>query len=832
MKKAVLLFLSWSLSMLTLGQGWRPGEMELIAQLNSSGDLLQIQRLTKNIEPASADGKLFRIYLVPKEYELFRKLDIRYQITIPDLNLHYQHFWDDQDNPYGYYTYDQIISIIDSLSLNFPTICKKYLLGTSSGGRQLSILKISDNVAIDEPEAEIMFDGGIHGDEVGGPQNIILLARELCLNYGINPTYTDLINTREIWLYPMVNPDGRVAMSRYNNYGVDINRDCGYMWNAEGQSTGAFSQIETKTLRKIILDNQFVVYTNYHSGTEILSYPWSYRSSSARDYNLFNSLGSVYSITSGYSSLQYGQGYNIMYAINGSTKDFTYGCTGNIGWSIEISNNKQPPSSQIMTFYNNNKPAMIEMISRSNWGISGMVTDSATGEHLRASIWINDYYPVYSDPEVGDFHKYIIPGNYTVKIRANGYKTKTLTNITVPLTGCIEVNAELVPEPKWYAHQVISCHIPGNNFGDPGFTPGALGAPDGTPYALGHLGWIILDMHDTLFNGEGNDFKVIESGSASKSFTVSGSNSMDGPFYVIGTGNGTTSFDLSACPLDKVRYLRIVDNGTGAISGSGAGFNLDGVEMLTPPLIVRFTSDSDSICAENAIHFTNNCSGNPNQWNWSFPGGVPSSSSSEIPPEIHYNLPGTYDVSLTISNGFTSSSLTKQGFIKVFESPVVELGKDTALCPWQNITLDAGNPGAIFQWSTGDTSRTILVDSTGIGIGSKIYWVDVSLNQICATRDSVRVTFQICSNVPKSTILPIVQIYPNPATEYFTVKTTGLSGSTWMLFSPLGIMVLNGIIGDNEGINIISTNNLKPGTYFLKIQNNISVFSGKILIHR
>lgn len=818
--------------MLTLGQGWRPGEMELIAQLNSSGDLLQIQRLTKNIEPASADGKLFRIYLVPKEYELFRKLDIRYQITIPDLNLHYQLFWDDQDNPYGYYTYDQIISIIDSLSLNFPTICKKYLLGTSSGGRQLSILKISDNVAIDEPEAEIMFDGGIHGDEVGGPQNIILLARELCLNYGINPTYTDLINTREIWLYPMVNPDGRVAMSRYNSYGVDINRDCGYMWNAEGQSTGAFSQIETKTLRKIILDNQFVVYTNYHSGTEILSYPWSYRSSSARDYNLFNSLGSVYSITSGYSSLQYGQGYNVMYAINGSTKDFTYGCTGNIGWSIEISNNKQPPSSQIMTFYNNNKPAMIEMISRSNWGISGMITDSATGEPLRASIWINDYYPVYSDPEVGDFHKYIIPGNYTVKIRVNGYKTKTLTNITVPLTGCIEVNAELVPEPKWYAHQVISCHIPGNNFGDPGFTPGALGAPDGTPYALGHLGWIILDMHDTLCNGEGNDFKVIESGSASKSFTVSGSNSMDGPFYVIGTGNGTTSFDLSACPLDKVRYLRIVDNGTGAISGSGAGFNLDGVEMLTPPLIVRFTSDSDSICAENAIHFTNNCSGNPNQWNWSFPGGVPSSSSSEIPPEIHYNLPGTYDVSLTISNGFTSSSLTKQGFIKVFESPVVELGKDTALCPWQNITLDAGNPGATFLWSTGDTSQTILVDSTGIGIGSKIYWVDVSLNQICATRDSVRVTFQICSNVPKSTILPVVQIYPNPATEYFTVKTTGLSGSTWMLFSPLGIMVLNGTIGDDEGINIISTNNLKPGTYFLKIQNNISVFSGKILIHR
>ena len=212
-------------------------------------DLLKIQSLTNNLEPASANGNLIRLYLVPKEYELFCKMNIPYQITVADLNQHYRHFWDNQDNPYGYYTYDQIISIIDSLALNFPSICKKYLMGTSAGGRQLAILKISDNVALDEPEAEIMFDGGIHGDEVGGPQNIILFARELCLNYGVNSMYTDLIDNREIWLYPMVNPDGRVAMSRYNNYGVDLNRDCGYMWNGEGQSTGAFSQVESKTLR-------------------------------------------------------------------------------------------------------------------------------------------------------------------------------------------------------------------------------------------------------------------------------------------------------------------------------------------------------------------------------------------------------------------------------------------------------------------------------------------------------------------------------------------------------------------------------------------------------
>ncbi len=795
-------------------------------------DLLKIQSLTNNLEPASANGNLIRLYLVPKEYELFCKMNIPYQITVADLNQHYRHFWDNQDNPYGYYTYDQIISIIDSLALNFPSICKKYLMGTSAGGRQLAILKISDNVALDEPEAEIMFDGGIHGDEVGGPQNIILFARELCLNYGVNSMYTDLIDNREIWLYPMVNPDGRVAMSRYNNYGVDLNRDCGYMWNGEGQSTGAFSQVESKTLRKIMLDHQFVIYTNYHSGTEILSYPWSYRASAARDYSLFNNLGSVYSITSGYGSLQYGQGYNIMYAINGSTKDFTYGCLGNIGWSIEISNSKQPPASQIMTFYNHNKPAMIEMIKRSDWGISGILTDSITGEPVRASVWINDFYPVYSDPEVGDYHKYLLPGSYTVKIQANGYNTRILTNITVPLTGSVEVDAKLVPEQKWYAHRVVSCHIPGNNFGDEGYTPGALGAPDGIPYSIGHLGWILLDMHDTICNGEGNDFKVIQSGSTAKSFTISGSNNMDGPFQVIGTGNGTTSFDLAACPLDKVRFLRIVDNGTGTISGPGAGFNLDAVEMLTPPLIVRFTADADSTCTDRPVQFSNNSSGNPIQWNWSFPGGNPPTSSSAIPPDIQYSIPGTYDVSLTISNGFTSSTSIKPGYIKVFSSTVVDLGNDTALCPWQNITLDAGNPGATCIWSTGDTTQTIFIDSTGIGLGSKVFWVDVMNNPVCISRDSVIITFQICSSISQATSQPVIQLFPNPASGYFTLKTNGLTGSTWMLYSPLGKEILGGTIEGNLATQIIPTGDLNPGIYLVLIRQNTFVHSAKIVVHR
>jgi len=161
-------------------------------------------------------------YVVPKELEAIEAMGFQFEIEINDLNKHYEYFWLTED---AYHSYDEIIELADSLETHFPSICKKYIFGTSVGGRQLAALKISDNVEIDEPEAEVMFDGGIHGDEIGAAENVIRFARDLCIDYGSDPTITDLINDREIWLYLMVNPDGRVNMTRENNNGVDLNPD-------------------------------------------------------------------------------------------------------------------------------------------------------------------------------------------------------------------------------------------------------------------------------------------------------------------------------------------------------------------------------------------------------------------------------------------------------------------------------------------------------------------------------------------------------------------------------------------------------------------------------
>ncbi len=819
----LVFFVSWS-------QGWRKGEMEVNIFVDKTTDLEILKSLGLDYELASKDRNTIRVYLVPEELEQLKNNRLRCEVIIPDMNKHYEHFWDNPMVPSGYYSYSQIISIADSLAANFPEICQKVSWGTSMGGRQLAALKISDNVTIDEPEAEIMFDGGIHGDEVGGSQNIIMFARHLCLGYNVDPTMTNLINSREIWLYLMVNPDGRQVMSRYNNNGVDCNRDNGYMWDGEGSSTGAFSQVETRALRNGILDNQFVLYTNFHSGTEMLSYPWSYRSESSRDNAHINLLASAYASFSGYNGLEYGQGYNIMYAINGSTKDFQYGSLGNVGWSMEISMDKQPPASQISSYYNKNKSAMVEMINRCGWGVTGMVTDSITGEPLSASVWVNNYFPVYTDPIVGDYHKYVTPGNYTVKVMANGYKTKTFSGLTVPSQGTMIRNFQLVSDSMYCAFKVLSCRIPGNNFGDEGYTPGALGKADGIPYSLGKNGWIVLDMKDSIFNGPGADFMIIQSGATPKAFTVSGGNNIDGPFTEIGTGTGTTGFDIGTVQLSKIRYLYIKDNGAGPAYGEGAGFNLDAVELINRPLIVKIAASDKTPCAGTIVNFTDQSVGNPTAWSWSFPGGTPSTSQLRNPINIRYVTPGTYDVILTITNGFTSSTKTKTGFITVLPTPQVHLGNDTSICAWNSIVLDAGIPNAVYLWSTGATTQSIVADSTGVGYGTKEFRVIVSEGTTCFGRDTINVNFETCVAVAPHETSPMVTVYPNPATHQFRLDIKGCEGGSWTLSSIQGIEINRAEIFSTVYLTTVETTNMPQGVYFLQVRKKDLAIVKKVII--
>ena len=547
--------------------------MEII--LNNRKDIPQLAEAGFNID--YDEGKPV-VFVTPEELTKLNSLTTDYEIYRADMNA-----WaaEQLQNRDAYHTYQEIIDIADNLELNYPDICKKYVFGTSVQGRQLAALKISDNVAVDENEAEVMFDGGIHGDEIGAAENVIRFAMDLCNGYNLDDRITNIIDNREVWLYLMVNPDGRENMSRYNANGVDINRDWPYMWNGEGSSNGAASQPETRALRDCAYDNQFVIHTTYHSGTEYVSCPWSYRSDQPVELPQILELAGVYSDESGYSNLEYGQGNTGMYPINGSSKDFNFGALGSVSWSMEISYDKQPPASQIQQYYDWNYPSMLAMAEYAGYGIEGLVTDAETGEPVQAAIFVYDAMPFFNDPEVGDFHHFLKQGYYWMTVKASGYEDQELSSIHVVDGETTVVNIEMTPvEDSRYACKVAACCIPGNNSADEGYTPGIIGAPDEVNYSVGKNGWIVFDMQHDIIDGQGDDITIFEGDDTPEGYSLFAGLSIDGPWVPLGDGQGTTSFDLAAGNVMKARYYKLLDDGDGNAQQADCGFDFDAAKNI------------------------------------------------------------------------------------------------------------------------------------------------------------------------------------------------------------------------------------------------------------
>jgi uncharacterized repeat protein (TIGR01451 family) len=580
MKKAILFSLGLLLtSAVVLSQGWRDGEKQISITIENQQQLDDFFKLKINHEIYGPGFDRIIAFVTPKELSLIQQLNLNYEVEIEDLNAFHKDFWLSEE---AYHSYAEIIELADSLETHFPDICKKYVFGYSMGNRECAALKISDNVEQDENEAEVMFDGGIHGDEIGAAENVIRFARDLCLDYGSDPTTTFLVDNREIWLYLMVNPDGREAMSRYNNNGVDLNRDWAYMWDAWGGSPGPCSQIESKNLRECVYSNQFVVHTTYHSGTEFISCPWSYRPDQPSDWDHIIQLAGLYSSVSGYPDLEYGQGYNGMYAINGSTKDSNYGIMGSISWSMEISYDKQPPPSQILMYYNRNYPSMMAMIEYAGYGLEGIVTDAVTGDPVAAVVFVNDFFPAYADPQVGDYHKYVLPGSYDITVFANGYETATATNVEVTANNSTIADFELQPSEGHFGYRFASSQIPDNNYADEGSTIAAIGMPDNVNYSIGKNGWCVIDMQYPITDGSGPDIIVHEGDATPEGFTCYVGETIDGPWISLGNGSGTSNFDIALSGLPEAQFLKIQDDGDGSSNAANAGFDLDAIEALEP----------------------------------------------------------------------------------------------------------------------------------------------------------------------------------------------------------------------------------------------------------
>jgi hypothetical protein len=463
-----------------------------------------------------------------------------------------------------YLNYNDYVDSMVALATNHPDICHLDTLGYSHTNRLLLIMKVSDSVEVDEDEPEVHFEGNIHGDEKIAWAVSFCMLSYLIENYPTDTVVQRLVDTREIWIAPLVNPDGYVSSTRYNGRGVDLNRNWGWMWGDEYACGSDFlSENESWKFMEHFWRHPFVSYISYHSGTLFISEPWSYTSyTQPPEQNLLRHLSIGYHNFTGYP---YGQGSIGMYPINGCTKDYDYGCGGEMGWSIEVCYTKTPPPDSIDVIFARERPAMMYIMHKAGQGIHGVVTDSIEGDPgppLRALIYVAPQdYPSYSNGALGDFHRFYLPGTYEVTVMSPGYDPKTISDVVVPSgtpDSSVFLDVRLVPDQELplYATEVIGTRYVSTS-SNLTYPVWALGPHDDNAFKLDASKWIVLKFARPICDVQGNDLFVYRS-SGSGSATVKVSNDWRGSWQTLGTANSAvTEFDISSTTLDSVYYVRL-----------------------------------------------------------------------------------------------------------------------------------------------------------------------------------------------------------------------------------------------------------------------------------
>ena len=252
----------------------------------------------------------------------------------------------------GYKTLAGIYATITDIAAQHPDIvAPPVVIGVTHEGRDMMAVKISDNPTVDEDEPEVLFTAAIHACEVINPALLLYYMKWLTTNYGTDPEATELVDTREIWFVPVVNPDGYYYIqmiapdgggiwrkNRRDNgdgtYGVDLNRNFGYQWGYDDEGSSpepwhysyrgpySFSEPETQAMRDFELSHDFVVSCYYHSYSGLFLYPWGYRYVPTPDDDIFVSMGDTISMMNGYTP---GQSGEVLFNANGNARDWGYG---------------------------------------------------------------------------------------------------------------------------------------------------------------------------------------------------------------------------------------------------------------------------------------------------------------------------------------------------------------------------------------------------------------------------------------------------------------------------------------------------------------------------
>ncbi len=344
----------------------------------------------------------------------------------------------------GFYAWSQMVSVLDQITAAHPTLTTdKFSIGQTVEGRDIWAVKISDNPDVDENEPEVRFDAMHHARE---PQSMqCTLWTMLCLleNYGTDPLATYLVNEREMWFIPIVNPDGYVynettnpsggglwRKNRRNNgggvFGVDLNRNYAFQWGFDDlgsepftssetyRGSGPTSEPEITAMANLMASRNFAMALSSHTFGNYWLEPWGYTLDLPPSTGDFAELSAFATEYNNYLS---GPAADVLYAANGVTFDHDHGIHGTYSWTPEIGGSSDgfwPLQSRIVPLAIENEDSFL----RTAW-MAGAAAHEANTQLT----------------ELGDGDGFFEPGeNIEIVVDVKNSGIETAANVTLGLT--------------------------------------------------------------------------------------------------------------------------------------------------------------------------------------------------------------------------------------------------------------------------------------------------------------------------------------------------------------------------------------------------------------
>jgi carboxypeptidase T len=342
----------------------------------------------------------------------------------------------------GYHNWPELVAEIKQAEADYPAIVDLFSIGKSYQGRDIWMAKVSDNVAEDENEPEVLVDALHHAREHMTTEQALALLHWLTSGYGSDETVTRLVDEREVFIVFALNPDGM----RYDLTGdpfrawrknrqrtasgdpqyTDLNRNYGYRWGCCGGSSGsrksstyrgprAFSAPETRAIRRFVNSRvvggvqQIRTHVTLHTNGELILWPYGYTKRNvpsdmtSLDHKVFVALGREMAALNGYTPQQSSD----LYITDGDQIDWLYGVHRIFSYTFELYppetptvwGDHYPDDSRIAAQTARNRGALLLLLDRAAcpYAAVGAATATANCGPLVDDLEINRGWTVNPD---------------------------------------------------------------------------------------------------------------------------------------------------------------------------------------------------------------------------------------------------------------------------------------------------------------------------------------------------------------------------------------------------------------------------------------------------